>query len=142
MLIFVPCEKVITSTEGPISLVSILEKLITDLPPDPPLPEHATIRLRWYVVTVWCYDPSEEGRTFEQMVKLASRDGTTAMHTEPTTLSMSAEKPRFRVTGTIDQFPITDGNLSLLLLCREVGTSEWTTAAEYPIDVELRRNSE
>jgi len=65
------------------------------------------------------------------------------MRTEPAEIVVtSGEKTRQRTIGIIDQFPITDGNLSLQLKCREIGTEEWITVAEYPIEVELIREPE
>lgn len=140
VLIFAPCERAIVSNEGPLSLVSILEKLITTAP-QAPTAEHATVPMRWFVVSVWIHEASDDGKTFEQMVRLIGRDGTTAMHTEPAQFTTSAEKTRFRFIGRMDQFPITDGNLKLVLLYREVGAPDWIEAAEYPIDVELKTST-
>lgn len=139
-LLFVACEKVIVAQDQTISIVSVLEKMISNVPAGAALPEFAAVRMRWSVLTVWLYEDSDEGKQFESIARLIAQDGSIAMHTEPSPIVGSPEKPRFRHIGAIDQFPVTDGNLMLTLLIREVGTDEWQAVSEYPIEVELNRS--
>jgi hypothetical protein len=139
-LLFVACEKVIVAQDQTISIVSILEKMISNVPASAALPEHASVPMRWSVVMVWLYEDSDKGKRFETISRLIAQDGSIAMHTEPSEIIATSEKPRFRHVGVVDQFPVTDGDLVLRLLIRELGTEEWQIVSEYPIEVELNKS--
>jgi len=138
LLIFLACEKVITSTEGTITAVTILERLDINLPAEAKLPERAAVPMYWSTLTVWHWVPEDEGLVFEQTVQMVTASGEVAMHSGPTDIKVTSEKPRFRVTEINHQVPITDGNLTLKLMIREKD-KEWIVKAEYPIEVAVTR---
>jgi len=114
-LLFVACEKAIIAQDHTVSVIGILEKLVTNVPINGMLSQHAAVPMHWNVVTIWSYEPSDAGKEFETTTQLIAEDGSVAMHIGPFRIAGTPEKPRFRHVGTVEQFPITDGNLVLRL---------------------------
>lgn len=139
VLLFAACEKAIVAKDETMSLIAIFEKMISNIPADAALPEHAVVPMRWTVVSVLHYEKSDEGKRFESIIRVIAQDGSIAIHTDPSELLCTPEKPRSRNFGVMEQFPITDGDLVLRLMLREVGTEDWQTVSEYPIEVEVNR---
>src|ERR1700728_234702 len=70
----VACEKVIIDQAGPVSLISIFQKINIQLQAAP-LPEKATSYARWHAFSLWENDPKEVGKTFTVVTKVFNVDG-------------------------------------------------------------------
>jgi hypothetical protein len=70
----VACEKVIIDQAGPVSLISIFQKMNIQLQAAP-LPEKATSYARWHAFSLWENDPKDVGKTFTVVTKVFNVDG-------------------------------------------------------------------
>jgi hypothetical protein len=77
----VACEKVIIDQEGPVSLISIFQKMNIQLQ-DAPLPDKAVSSARWHAFSLWENDPKEVGQPFTVVVEVLSVDGSVFNHSE------------------------------------------------------------
>jgi len=139
LILFAACEKVITDTEGLVSLITLIEKLEVSVPSSIELPPRTAVPMRWQTLSVWQIDQADMGQ-YEQTTDLVVQDGTIAMHTEPKRLESSlAGRTGVKITGTLTAVPITDGPLRLRLSYRKIGEQDWIEVAEYPVTVSLVR---
>ena len=70
----VACEKVIIDQAGPVSLISIFQKMNIQLQAAP-LPEKALSNARWHAFSLWENDPKEVGQSFTVVVEVSNVDG-------------------------------------------------------------------
>jgi hypothetical protein len=136
-LVFVACEKVITDTAGLVSLITIVEKMLVNIPAGIDIPKNTAIPMQWNIVSIWQKD--DAGSQYEQMIRLVGADGTIAMHTEPTAIEWQKASMGAKNISHLTAVPITDGSLELQLFYRKIGEQDWTEAATYPVFVELTR---
>ena len=70
----VACEKTIIDTNGPVSLISMFQRMNIKLQ-QAPLPEKAIAPSLWSVFTLWENDPKEVGQQFTQVLRIYTPDG-------------------------------------------------------------------
>ncbi|MGA2338800.1 MAG: hypothetical protein ABSF75_02810 [Terracidiphilus sp.] len=71
----IACEKVIIDQAGPVSLISIFQKMNIQLQAAP-LPEKALSNIRWHAFSLWENDPKDAGQSFTVVVEVFNPDGT------------------------------------------------------------------
>lgn len=136
LLLFVPCERIIVSREGPISLITLLEGVTINisLEQQEGLPADAVVPISWQVATMWLRDANEEDQ-FEQRIQLFLPDG--RMPTEAISAMQFGDKLRLRTIVEVHGFSVSPaGTCDLKLSLRMVGANqEWQEIATYPLDV-------
>lgn len=128
LILFAPCENLIVSNENKISLISLLEGVSLGLPPNQPVPPNATIPMRWFAVTIWEKQASDEGKEFESYVE--------AGHIRSHWAKFRMTKPKHRVVAQIIGFPVQFGEMRLKAHLREVGAGDDAVVGEYPLSVQ------
>ena len=136
--LFAACEKIITATDGTLSLITLLERMHVNIPPDVQVAESSSAPTSWMVLAVWRPDPSDAGRTYEQYAEVQSEAGITVLRTETRPIEVSPGP--HRVVSKLLQFPISFGNLTLKQFMREAPDGTWNEVAQYPIEVALTRD--
>lgn len=138
LLLFIPCEKVILSSEdNTASLITILETLQIHVTSDgeSSSKQPVIIPLRWCAVTMWAWNQEDEGKQFEQDVRLFNATGELILN-GITPFSKVQENPKHRIINNLTGFPLREpGEYSLALFLREVGNSKWIKKADYQIIV-------
>lgn len=142
LLFFLPCERVIVSQEGPISLITVLEKYIITLSDEEAanLPGEAVLPVTWNVISMWLREEGDENRQFEQRVQLILPDG--RIPTDAVSrFTIAASNVRQRNIVQVAGFPIsTMGQCKVKILLREAGEENaWVEIAECPIELERAR---
>ncbi len=75
-LVFVTaCEKVIIDQTGPISLISVFQRMNIQIQADSPLPTNAVAPNQWAIVCLWENFPKEVGQDFTQVLHVLAPDG-------------------------------------------------------------------
>jgi hypothetical protein len=127
------CERVLEdkSTNG-LSIISIIEGLNFDVPPDVEIPREAAVPYAWQFVTLWQRQPEDEGREFEQRVVFIAPDGVEVGGGLAPPFTMS--KSLHRTIGKHDLLPVgQSGEYLIRVQVREVGTEDWHEAGDYPL---------
>ena len=71
----VACERVLVDITGPVSIISIFQRMNIQLQAAP-LPPQAVSTSRWHVFSLWENDPKEVGQQFTQILRVFAPDGT------------------------------------------------------------------
>jgi hypothetical protein len=138
LLLFVPCERVIVSVEGPISLITVLEKINVNIPEDEEanLPSDAVVPISWHVVTKWQREDNEVAERYEQRITLTLANG--RIPTDSIAAFELTEKPGARNILAVNGFPFSPaGQCTLTVSLRIAGEDDaaWREIATYPIEV-------
>lgn len=139
LLLFLPCERVIVSREGPLSLITLLEGVNITMPPEEyaGLPNDAIIPQLWHVVAKWNREENEEPQHWEQRVQVAAPDG--RISTDSVTSFDLAANQSMRNVLAVNGFPIKPlGVCKLTLFLRSAGEDDeaWREIATYPIPLQ------
>jgi hypothetical protein len=139
LLFFVPCERVIISKDGPISLITLLEGINTSFSPEEEanLADDSIVPITWHVVTKWQREDNEEPQHWEQRLQVILPNG--RIPTDVTTAFDLAANSSMRNILEINGFAVRPiGQYSLSLSLRKVGEDDaaWQQIATYPIKVE------
>jgi hypothetical protein len=133
LLVFAPCEKHIISVERTASLISVIEGLKIEI--NEPLPDDASLPMKWSIVSVWHRVGDAEPNTkYEQLVEVVAPNGKT-IATAQQGFSVSNENRNYRNIAEILGFPIQEGQMLLKLSLRQRPEQEWHQEAEYPVDI-------
>lgn len=142
LLAFVPCERVIISSDdNSASLITLFAgfklageglKQGTDESP-------RTLPIRWAAFALWYRLPEDEGQTYEQKVELVSPSGKVLISQSQEFLMV---KTTHRNTGNVFGFPIVGtGEYTLRLFLRKItGGSEFRLLAEHPLAIDFETN--
>jgi hypothetical protein len=131
-LSLVVCEKLIQSTDGTVSLISLLDSYHVPAPPEPP-PDNLAVPLQWCAVSLWRRLPEDDGLQFEQQLELLMPDGTVLL---TGVMPINLKNPMARCYIPWTGFPISQaGEYIMKLSWRRVGTEAWHDAAHYPIQL-------
>jgi hypothetical protein len=103
--ILLACEKVINDVTGPVSLISVFQRMNVPIGPAP-LPEKALSPTRWDVFSMWEFDAKEVGQEFIQVVKVGTPDGSVFAEMEWPIKSESPDQRHVNVKTTIPGIPI------------------------------------
>lgn len=130
LMLFAPCERVIVEEgSSTVSLISVVQGLTAAVPKD--IDPKALAPQRWYVLTIWERENTDESRRFEQRVIVQDPQGVKALEM---LAEFEVKKNFHRNITVIEGFPIAEvGRYSLLLSLRAVGEKEWRLLADYPI---------
>jgi hypothetical protein len=133
LLVFAPCEKHIISAEKTASLISVIEGLKIEL--GEPLPDDASLPMKWSIVSLWHrVGEAEPDTRFQQRVEVIAPKGTTIATVEQG-FPVSNENQNYRNIAEILGFPIQDGEMLLRLSLRQRPEQEWEQVAEYPVSI-------
>ena len=99
------CEKVIFDQDGPVSLISIFQRMNIQLT-GAPLPERALSPTLWCVFALWESDPREVGQEFTQVIKVVAPDGSIFMEHEGVFKNNSIDESQTKMKIQIPGIPI------------------------------------
>lgn len=139
LLIFLPCEKVIVSKEGPISLITVFEAYNVGLPEEEYTnqPDDAVLPSPWHVLTKWIREDDEEPQLWEQRIQVTAPDG--RISTDATMAFDLVANPGISNIVRIDGLaikPLGRFNVTLSLRKAEQDDAAWQEIASYPIRVQ------
>ncbi|MEO6727189.1 MAG: hypothetical protein ABIU20_08080 [Blastocatellia bacterium] len=137
LVYFLPCDRVIVSQEQTISLITLIENVILNIPEEKEaeLPDDAIVPKEWNAISSYRWEPDDLGKEYEQRVSLTlenDRISTDSIEKIP------REDGKFssRVIIQSQAFPIKpQGEAVLRLAIREVGQENWQVIAEYKIAI-------
>jgi hypothetical protein len=141
LLLFTPCEKVIISQEGQMSLITIVDGFNVKMSAEDydNLPEDAVAQIAWHIVTKWSREDSEEEEPahWEQRIQVVTPSGrvSTNAKTGIDLVSNLGMRNVLRVNG----FPIRPlGRCKILLSLRKAGDNDasWQEIASYRVKVQ------
>lgn len=140
LLFFLPCERVIVSREGPLSLITVLEGLNLNIPAEEyvNLPDDAVAPTTWFVVTRWIRNDNEESHLWEQRVQVITSDGRIPTDAR-TAFDLAANPQGMRNIVQINGFPVKPfGAVDVTLFLRKMGEDDtaWQEIASYPINLQ------
>jgi hypothetical protein len=134
LLLFAPCEKVLQDATGPVSLISVVEKIEARVPAGVDLPRALPFRMQ--TVAIWNLEQSEVGQ-YETMTELAAAGAKPSLQTEATILGRGGAGAKIFVP--LDLIPAIEGRLEFRVSYRKIGDPEWILATTYPIELSLVR---
>jgi len=137
--LFSPCEKVIIANDNTVSLVTIFEKIQLHLPvsEDSKLPPNLQIPFKWFVFSLWMREPGDEVKEFEHQVHIVMPGNNPDKDITSNIVKFKMPETRHHMVVQFPGFPIvSEGIASVKALFREVGSEDWKTMAEYPLEVE------
>jgi hypothetical protein len=142
LVYFLPCEKLIISEDGLVTIVNILDGL--NVEEDEKLVESAAIPFQWEVITLWFKENEEDSeKPFEQKLELFYPNRKTAF-TSIVPFATTSKESSFRLINKVGAFPVgITGTLWLKLSIRYAGEqNQWNEVAQYPLAVKHITKSE
>lgn len=143
LLVFAACEKVIISQdENNPTLIALLTELRGEYEVNDPtteLPANAMYPRQWAFFALWRTEASDEGRTFEQRVRLTSPSNKTLVDSH---VVLRFSGTTHRVVGNLSGIPIGEpGEWVLQLFLSESGQAAPPSEplAVYPITIHLTK---
>ncbi len=136
LILFAPCEKIITGEDHRTSLISVLEHLALRGEIAEDLPPNAGYPMKWEAIALW-HRPNEIGETveFNAKVELFAPNGDIAMGSA-VEFTVSDEHVNYRNLFPFPLFPIGQvGIHKAILSYKRKDTEEWEIAGEYPIRI-------
>lgn len=138
LLIFAPCESVIVSLEGSISLITVFEGLNVSFPEEEytNLPDDSFLPMTWNVLSKWIRDDNEEPHLWEQRIQVTMPDG--RVPTDITTAFDLVANSGMHNIVRIDGFAIKPaGQVNLTLSLRKAGEeAPWQEITSYPMNLQ------
>jgi hypothetical protein len=129
--VLVACEKVIFDQEGPVSLISIFQRMNIQRT-STPLPEKAISPTMWSIFTLWESAPHEIGREFAQVIRVTSPDGSVFTEHEGVFRSNSVDERQIKIMTRIPGLPIwQEGTVTVSSWLK----GEESTASEFKFEV-------
>jgi hypothetical protein len=109
LVLFTACEKTIFDMNGPVSLISIFQRMNIPLQ-SAPLPEKAVVPTLWSIFSLWETEPKERGQEFKQTVRVYAPDGVLFMEQEGMWKNDSSEDSQIKIGLQVAGLPIwTEG---------------------------------
>lgn len=140
LILFAPCERLIVGGEdNTLTMVAIMSEIYANVPfpLDQPLPENASIPMRWYFGSLWMVGAEEHGKPFVQRIELKSEDGKVLLSSM---MPFTMDKVFMRCIIHIQGFPISKpGMLKASLAVRAESAVEWSEVADFPMLLSLQR---
>jgi hypothetical protein len=116
----IACEKVIAEQSGPISAISMFQKMKIQLLPGVPLPEKAVSANRWFVLTMWELNHDEIGKDFAQIIRVLAPDGAIFAEHEQTFRSDDPEDRYNKLGIQFNMLPIwNEGEVQVKVWLKE-----------------------
>ena len=134
LLLFAPCEKVLTDQQtNTVSLIGILQEIHFRWPPGTPIQPNALLPINWSVIAVWQEEEqADAGVEFEQRLTLENPAGTMLFSND---VKWTFDTPSHRIVATIPGLPISWRKLTLKLFYRVVAARDWHEAASFPMAI-------
>ena len=132
------CEKTIFDQDGPVSLISLFQRMNIQLQ-DAPLPERAISPTLWTIFTLWETDPKEFGQEFTQVVKIFAPDGTLFAENVGTFKNSDVEDSQIKIKIQLGALPIwSEGTVIIRVWLKdnetELGSYRFTIRYVHPPD--------
>lgn len=106
----IACEKVVIDQAGPVSIISMFQRMNIQLQEGTTLPDKAIAPNQWAIFCLWETNPQEVGREFVQMVKFYTPDGTLFIDHEQPFKNDDIENLQIKVNLGFNSMPIwTEG---------------------------------
>lgn len=136
LLLFAPCEKIITGEDKRTSLISVLEELTLRGVVTGTLPQNAGFPMKWQAISLWHRVESvNEPITMQVKVELFAPNGESTMFSMGE-FPLSNDYSNFRNTFDFPVFPIAQtGVYKAVLTYRKSDVEDWIIAGEYPINI-------
>ncbi len=136
LLNFLPCRNVLINRDDNVpSAIGIITGLSLGLSqelPDP-IPDDEGISLAWGIISTWLREEGDEGKEFEQEVRLILPNNRVG---PKFTIDFHMNGKTYHTTMNITGFPLVpQGTVLLKSFWHEKGQDEWHEAGEYPIEV-------
>lgn len=139
LLFFLPCERVIVSREGPLSLITVIEGFTVKFPEEEyaKLPNDAVLPLNWHVVIKWIREANEEPQIWEQRIEVVAPDGRIPTSTVSAfdLVANSAMRSIVEVEGMAIK-PLGPFNITLSLRKEGEDDAAWREIVSYPFYVQ------
>lgn len=140
LLLFAPCEDVIISKEGRMSLMTIVEVFNVSMSTGEydNLPDDAFAPISWHVVANWSREDNddEEPAQWQQRIQVFTPEG--RVSTNSVTNFDLVSNPGMRTVLKVNGFPIKPlGRYKITLSLRKAGDNDaaWQEIASYPVKV-------
>ena len=136
LLLFVPCEKIITDFDHTVSLISILESITVSGEIANEIAPNAALPMQWVVSILWAREIDViEPIEFEGKVDVIAPNGE-ALMSGAILFTVSNEFSSFRNNIKFPAFPIGQQGVFLLKLSgKKVNDKKWEQFGDYPIHV-------
>lgn len=129
LICLLPCENLIISNENKVSLISLLESINIALPSSQAIPPGSVVPMRWWAVTIWEREASDENREFETYVDIGTVKTQIAKFRVTT--------PMYRALHMIQGFPLAVGQNLLRAYLKDTTQTNFTEVGKYPITVQV-----
>ncbi len=133
--VFVVCEKaIIGQDDGLPTLIGLIDGFGVQVPAGEQVTPNALLPIRTSIFSLWKLEPGDEGKTFEERVRLRYPDG----HYGPEqvrSFSFAAPKEGNRHTINNQGFPAQAGEYRVEIALREAGETEWCECGAYPLKI-------
>lgn len=104
--VLLACEKIIFDQSGPVSLISIFQRMNIQRN-NVPLPDNAVSPSMWSIFVLWESNPREIGQQFTQVLRVTAPDGSVFAESEGIFTNASAEDSQIRTKTLIPGLPIS-----------------------------------
>ena len=135
LLLFAACEKVIVDQANVISLISLLQEVNLEIPPDVALPAEAKLApMMWNILSIWEQEPGDQGKDFEQRIAITLESGETIVEIANAPFQMKARQ--HRNIGRVVGIPIEPRLYYIRTWLKEKSDLEWgSELARYTLKV-------
>ena len=138
LLTFAVCRNAIIDREGgAVSIISLVNNFTVPVPSNHVATPNMNSPIEWAVVTAWLRHDEDQDKSFEQRHFLIAPDGS-SIEQHIATLTFDLASDSRILTGVTKGygFPVGQaGEVKLRVELREVGSEDWVTIAEYPINI-------
>ncbi len=141
LFLFAPCERVIISQEGPLSLITLIEGLNASFPEEEyaNLSDDAVSQITWHIVVKWSreFDENEEPGHWQQRVQVSTPNG--RVSTDITTDIDLVKNLGIRSIVRVNGFPVKPlGICKITLSLRKAGDEDaaWEEIATFPVKIQ------
>lgn len=138
LLTFGVCRNAIIDRDsGSVSMFSLVNNFTVALPANQPIAPDSKSPVEWAVVTAWLRHEEDEGKSYEQRHLLIAPDESSTEHDVATfTFDLAADSRILTGVTKAFGFPVGQaGEVILRVELRKVGSAEWVTIAEYPVQI-------
>lgn len=132
----VACEKVLITTDGVASLISLFSKIIASVPVGTDIPKNAVVPREWAVFSAWDLDAGDELKEYFICTQILYPDQT--QFGEINRIKMNVEKDkRSQVAAQINGFPIGQEGFHTVRIWIEENQQRVVGPIEFKIQLEM-----
>lgn len=140
LLVLAACEKLIIDNHNVVSLISLLQEVNVNVPPEVDIPaDQKLVPMNWTILSIWQRLPHEEEKSFEQRTAMLSSSGEEIFAKE-NEVNFRPEPPATRIptqhrtVGMAQAMPLAEGDYLVKVWLREKGSTDWgAERGAYPI---------